>query len=205
MSEPNPNEPTYRDRLRAKALAIATAIVEKDGLAALQARRVARDADCSVGTLYNVFGDMDGLVLALNQTTVRRLGDDLISSFETTEGQPVETRLTALALTYMQFAHESLPLWRAVFEHRLPDGADIPADYKADQARLLALIETIVAAGIADEALRRRAARALFAAIHGIVQLALDQKLADFDPEATEAEIRFVVSAVSNGLARARG
>lgn len=205
MTDPNTSEPTYRERLRAKALAIAAGIVEKDGLAALQARRVAREADCSVGTLYNVFGDMDGLVLALNQTTVRRLGEVLIRSFETSSSSPVETRLTDLALAYMRFAHESLPLWRAVFEHRLPGGVDIPADYRSDQARLLALIETIVAADITDEPLRRRAARALFAAIHGIVHLALDQKLSDFDPEATEAEIRFIVSAVSNGLARAQG
>ena len=205
MSEPTPTEPTYRERLRTKALAIASGIVEKDGLVALQARRVAREADCSVGTLYNVFGDMDGLVLALNQTTVRRLGEALIRSFETASSSPAETRLTDLALTYMRFARENLPLWRAVFEHRLPDGVDIPADYRSDQARLLALIETIVAADIADETLRRRAARALFAAIHGIVHLALDQKLSDFDPEATEAEIRFIVSAVAHGLARAQG
>lgn len=194
----------YRERLRLKALDIATTIIEQDGLAALQARRVAREADCSIGTLYNVFGDMDGLVIALNQTTVRRLGEDLVRSFNATQGSAVESRLTDLALTYMRFAHDNWPLWRAVFEHRLPDGADIPETYRADQARLLALIESIVAEDLADAGLRRRAARALFAAIHGIVQLALDQKLSDFDREATEAEIRFVVSAVSNGLARAQ-
>lgn len=197
-------ERPYRERLRQKAITIAAAIVEREGLAALQARRVSRDADCSVGTLYNVFGDMDGLVIALNQTTVRRLGEDLIRSFTATEGRAVEARLTDLALTYMRFAHDNLALWRAVFEHRLAEGAEIPEEYRADQARLLALIETVVAAEITDDALRRRAARALFAAIHGIVQLALDQKLSGFDRDATEAEIRFVVSAVSNGLARAR-
>lgn len=194
----------YRERLRLKALDIATSIVKQDGLAALQARRVAREADCSIGTLYNVFGDMDGLVIALNQTTVRRLGEDLVRSFNAEQGSAVEGRLTDLALTYMRFAHDNRPLWRAVFEHRLPEGADIPETYRADQARLLALIESIVADDLADTDLRHRAARALFAAIHGIVQLALDQKLSGFDREATEAEIRFVVSAVANGLARAR-
>lgn len=198
-------EPPYRERLHQKALQIATAIVEREGLAALQARRVAVEAGCSVGSLYNVFGDMDGLAVAVNRETVRALGDALVASFASHERQPTEQRLTDLALAYLRFALANLGRWRAVFEHRQLPGSEVPPDYRSDQARLLGLIEAVIAGEVHDAALRRHAARALFAAIHGIIMLALDEKLAQFDRAATESEIRFVVSAVANGLARARG
>lgn len=196
--------PPYRDRLRLKALAIAARIAASEGLAALQARRIATEAGCSVGSLYNVFGDMDGLVVAVNRETVRLLGDALMASFAASEESQVEQRLMQLALTYMHFALDHQNRWRAVFEHRQPDGREVPADYRADQARLLGLIEAVIAGDVTDSSLRRHAARALFAAIHGIIMLALDEKLAHFDREAMESEIRFIVSAAAHGLARAR-
>lgn len=195
-------EPPYRERLRQKALEIAIRIAAGEGLVALQARRIATEADCSVGSLYNVFGDMDGLVIAVNRDTVLLLGDALMASFAATEGRPVEHRLTDLALTYMRFALDHQNRWRAVFEHRQTEGRDVPDDYRADQARLLGLIEAVIAGDVTDAALRRRAARALFAAIHGIIMLALDEKLAHFDREAMESEIRFIVSAAARGLIR---
>lgn len=195
----------FRVELRQKALGIALRIITEEGLAALQARRVAREADCAVGTLYNVFGDMDGLIIAANQDTVHLLGDALIASFETSATAPVEKRLTDLALTYMRFALDHKSRWRAVFEHRLAPGAEVPPAYQSDQARLLALIESIIAGEVTDPQLRQRAARALFAAIHGIIQLAIDEKLAYFDQATTEGEIRFIVTAAANGLARAHG
>lgn len=198
-------EQTFRAELRPKAFNIARAIVTTEGLSGLQARRVAREAGCAVGTLYNLFGDMDGLAIAVNQETVRLLGESLVACFEHHRSAPVETRLTELALTYLRFALDNLHRWRAVFEHRLAAGALVPEDYIQDQARLFALIEDIIASDVAEPALRKRAAHALFAAIHGIVGLALDEKLAYFDRANTEAEIRFIVSATTNGLAHARG
>lgn len=198
-------EQNFRNELRQKAFGLARDIITSEGLAALQARRVAREAGCAVGTLYNVFGDMDGLTIAVNQETVQLLGEDLIASVTASQGQPVEARLTALALTYMRFALDNLNRWRAVFEHRLSERAEVPQAYLDDQAKLLALIEGIIASDVAAPELRQRAARALFAAIHGIIQLAVEEKLAHFDRATTEGEIRFIVSATANGLARARG
>lgn len=190
----------YRQRVRLEALEIARGIVVREGLAALQARRVAKDAKCSVGSLYNVFGDLDGLILALNVETVGALGKTLAASFAMTRRQPTDERLLDLALSYMTFALAHLNLWKAVFEHRLPDNAEVPPTYRADQARLLALIGEIISGEIAGEDVRACAARALFAAVHGIIALSVDQKLGTFDARALEAEIRFIVKAAANGL-----
>jgi AcrR family transcriptional regulator len=190
----------YRERLKTEALAIATRIIAEEGLAALQARRVATEAGCSVGSIYNVFGDLDGLIIAANSATIAMLGNDLAESFKTHAGQPTQARLMDLALAYMRFAIHHLNRWKAVFEHRLMTARDIPESYRADQARLLELIEKIIAAEIPDGALRVHAGRALFASVHGIITLALDAKLQPFNRKSLEQEIRFIVRAAANGL-----
>jgi hypothetical protein len=65
---------------------------------------------------------------------------------------------------------------------------------------LLALIEDALRASIEADEERMRASRALFAAVHGIVALALDGTLGAFDRDETEAQVRFLVDAVSRGL-----
>lgn len=190
----------YREHLREAMLPLAVRIIEKDGLGALQARRVALDAKCSVGSVYNVFGDLDGLIIAANVRTVQDLGSELLSSFRSTTGQAVEARLLHLALAYKNFALNNLNRWRAIFEHRLSGAREVPAEYRADQARLLGLIEAIIADAIADGTTRLHAGRALFSAVHGIIALGIDHKLATYDPVAMEDEIRFIVSAAARGL-----
>jgi len=190
----------FRDRARAEILTLALSIVAKEGLQGLQARRIAREAGCSVGSLYNIFGDLDGLVIAANVETVAALEKALLASFSATEGQPIDARLLDLALAYSRFALENLNLWRAIFAHRLPPNQDVPPSYRADQARLLSLISTIIADEISDRKLRDRAARALFAAVHGIVALAIDSKLEAFEEARMQDEVRFIVKAAAAGL-----
>jgi AcrR family transcriptional regulator len=193
----------FRVRLRQEVIGLAERIVTSEGLPALQARRVAGDAGCSVGTVYNVFGDLDGLIIAVNERTLDLLGEPLTSAFEKNAKHPTAGRLTALALAYMQFAIANQLRWRAVFEHRLPAAREVPEHYRANQARLLSLIEETIAREIPDKDKRSHAARALFAAVHGIIALALDNRMSPFDAGTVEAEIRFIVRAAAAGLADA--
>ncbi len=54
-----------REELHGMALAEAWRIAEAEGLRGLTARRVAREIGYTVGTLYNVFTDLDDLVVQL--------------------------------------------------------------------------------------------------------------------------------------------
>jgi AcrR family transcriptional regulator len=196
----NHTDAPFRDRARTEILTLALSIVAKEGLQGLQARRIAREAGCSVGSLYNIFGDINGLIIASNIETVAALETALLESFSVSEGRPIDDRLLDLALTYCRFALENLNLWRAVFEHRLPPDQEVPLNYRADQARLLSLIAKIIAGEIDDQDLRERAARALFAAVHGIVALAVDSKLGAFEEARMQDEVRFIVKAAAAGL-----
>lgn len=194
------HEESYRDRLKVRLLQAAESVMATEGLAAVQARRIAQDGACSVGTLYNIFGDIDGLILATNERTLHDLGRVLLVAGQRSAGSGLEVRLMALATAYLDFATVNRRRWRAVFEHTLPDTREVPASYQEDRRRLLALIESQLDSTIADAQARSDAAHALFSAVHGIVLLSLDAKLGPFEPAMCERQIRFIIAHVVRGL-----
>ena len=81
--------PTSRVRARSsrRVLEAARALVEAEGLESLSMRRLAAEADVSVRTLYNLFGDKDGLVAALVQQSFAAM-DTVVE--DTSPEDPVE-------------------------------------------------------------------------------------------------------------------
>jgi len=167
-------------------------------LEGLQARRVARGADCSVGTIYNLFGNLDMVIIAANADTLDQLHDELLRS--KTGLSTIDARLTAVASTYLQFAVERTSEWRAVFEHKLTTKTTVPDWYLLKQSELFAVVEEILRPAIAVQDQRIEAARALFSAVHGVISIALDEKLGTFDRHATKRQVRFIVQSISGGI-----
>ena len=196
MSETQP----YRQRLEARMIDIAERLLASDGLDAVQARRVAQEADCSVGTLYNVFGGLDGLIIAANTRSLILLGDKLATAGRGAGQGALEDRLLALALAYRDFALRQNQRWRALFEHRMVPGQQVPDSYRTEQTKLFMLVEECLTGHIADVAERSTAARALFSGVHGIVWLALDDKLGALGPDDSEGQVRFIVKAAARGV-----
>ena len=85
MNVPPRRQP--KERLRGEILTVAEEIVSQDGLSALQARRVASEAGCSVGSIYNAFGDLDELILAVNEATLDLMSVPLSDTFKATLGK----------------------------------------------------------------------------------------------------------------------
>jgi AcrR family transcriptional regulator len=197
-------QPSYREKLKTAMLSVAARILEAEGLEGLQARRVAREAGCSVGTLYNIFASLDELIIAANARTLDDLGRALIVASEASAQGPLEGRLQALALAYLRFAIVHEKSWRAVFEHHMVRGQPVPGWYREAQAKQFTLVEEVLRDAMPEAKTRWRAARALFAAVHGIVALALDRKLGEFNPTETEAQVRIVLTAAAHGLAAVR-
>ena len=195
-----PTDETYRDRLRVRILAASEEVLAQEGLAGVQARKIAGIADCSVGTLYNIFGDIDGLILQTNARTLDELGRLLKTVARRSAKAALATRLNSLAIAYLDFASANQRRWRAVFDHRLPDTATLPESYQADRKQLLELIELQLTHALPDAVARSDAAHALFSAVHGIVIMSLDAKLAPFDPAQCERQIRFLIGWVAIGL-----
>ncbi len=191
----------FRTRLKLRMLQIAERLLEEEGLPGVQARVIAKEADCAVGTLYNIFNGLDGLIVAANTQTLRAFGRAGEAAMRRTGDRPFGDQLEALALAYLDFAVTHSRRWKAVFDHQMSGGESVPAPYRIDQNRLFALIELPLATIIPDPAERASAARSLFAAVHGIVALALDRKLGPFDAAETERQVRFIVDLMARGLA----
>lgn len=190
----------YRNKLKANTLLVAKRIVETEGLSALQARRIAQEAGCSVGTIYNLYDGLDDLIIRVNAGTLENLGTKL-AELETSDATSLADSLTDMALAYLSFALDSQAAWRAVFEHQLAKDKVVPDWYREHQATLFSIVEKKLANVVTDSAQRKMAARALFAAVHGVVSIALDQKLGDFDYAATQAQVKFIVRSAAKGLA----
>lgn len=192
---------TPRPELRDTMLAIAEELLEKEGLAALQARRIAVETGCSVGTVYNAFGNIDELILRANARTLQQLGSRLQATGFGVADKPLEQRLLALALAYLDFATQHKRRWKAVFEHVMSDSGSVPAWYREGQIPLFSTLAAALPDHMASED-RVVASQMLFSAAHGIVVLALDRKLIDnFDAFQTEQQLRLFVRLAAQGLA----
>ena len=182
--------------IRAAALKSAEMIVVEEGLGALNARRVAAEADCSVGTLYNIFGQLDGLIDAVNLTTLRLLAEEVA---EAVAKLPADARreqpLSALAQMYHRFARTHRNRWSALFEHR---GLGPPDKRQQDVEQLL-FARIVSAAGI-DPAKMSQAEsdslRMLLAAIHGVVAFAVNRAIS---PKDAERYVSLIVQAGVRG------
>ncbi|MEL6373822.1 MAG: WHG domain-containing protein [Pseudomonadota bacterium] len=190
----------FRVKQRGKILEIAQATLDEKGLSALQARPIAVEANCAIGTLYNIFGSLDGLILATNATSLRLLLQSVSQALVEVRDQPLEVKLQRLASAYLDFAIAHPNRWRAIFEHQVQSPDQITRDYREQHTALLDLAIDVVGPFIDDESRRAATAYAIFGSIHGIIALALDRKTGDFDHAQTRWQVQRVISLLTQGL-----
>lgn len=170
-------------------------------------RKLAQRIGYSPGTLINVFGSYDQLLLSVNAATLDSLSAQLTlrpaAEQQENKQQPLQ-RLLAYGQSYLQFAEQNRYLWQLLFEHRLPEGEEVP-DWQ--QQRIDGLFHTVEqaltqVAPQANAATVQQAARTIWASVHGVCSLSLDDKLfADSLTDAgamIESLIRNYVMAWSN-------
>ncbi|MEM8838459.1 MAG: TetR/AcrR family transcriptional regulator [Pseudomonadota bacterium] len=159
-----------REELRRLVLDASRKIVEKEGFRGLRARQIARDIGYTIGTLYNIFEDLDDLVMHMNGETLDALYDTC-SDLELT-GDPIAD-LDRLAHNYLEFTQSHAKLWNAVFEHKLPEDRPVPDWFSEKVSMLLAVIERAIAPLFAKEdpeALHQHA-RILWMSLFGMTSL----------------------------------
>jgi AcrR family transcriptional regulator len=142
------------------------------GFARFSAREVAKRIGYSIGTLYNVFGTHDRLILAINTRTFSLWADHLRAGLEGREGD----RIRALVEGYFSFARANPNLWMAIYDHRLPPGAAMPEEYDAERGELTRIVTEEIAAALPEAARAGapRLARSLIATVHGHCTFALN-------------------------------
>ena len=197
--------PRPRDEQRERLIGCAEVAIAESGLAGLRARELARCGGFSLGAIYNLVEDLDELTLLVGQRTMAKLD----AALERAEGQgddnDLGAQLIAWARAYAGFAAEHHELWRALFEFRMARPRDFPDWFATAQMRLFARIEARLAPLVPSldaESLKARA-RALFAAVHGIVALGIEGKLVALPAAAVDAELVAFIETYVAGLQRA--
>jgi AcrR family transcriptional regulator len=186
------------EQLRQLILDAAAAIIEANGLAGLSAREIARRIGYSPGTIYNMFENLDDVVLNVEGRVLDALDERL--SAELDKGGDQTTLVMRLAQAYLSFTSERPKLWNLLFEHYMPGGSDTPPWYQEKLERLMSRVEAAVAPIYPPDAVleRQRAARVLWASVHGITSLSTANKLANV---TTEAAALLVSDLINNYLA----
>ena len=187
-----------RAALRDSLIAHAERRIADDGLANLRARDLAKDAGCAVGAIYNVFGDLNDLVLAVNARTFDRLGAAVAESLAAAPQDPTD-QLIVMSHAYHCFAAEHYHRWRALFDIDRPEGQAAPDWYLTEMGRLFAYIDAPLSVLFPDLSTEDRdlMTRALFSSVHGIILLALNEASAG----VPEAEVDRMISLVLKRLA----
>lgn len=156
-----------REELQSLILDKAWTMVGKGGFESLTARKIGEAVGYAPGTLYNVFGSMDGLYLAVNGCTLDQLFD-ILSSFRT--GKNPTQNMKDMAAAYRAFCRSQRPYWLMLFTHHLPDKARAPQWYQDKIERLFEPLENLLTPLYTAHTDRKRkmAARILWSSVHGL-------------------------------------
>jgi AcrR family transcriptional regulator len=176
-----------KNRRRALLIEIGHDLIASKGLRSLKVRDVAEAADCSIGSVYNEFGDFDGLILTVNRETVQALTAQLLA---VPAEDPVR-QLHGLAEAYLKFATEHANLLRALFEHRMEDDRPFPEDILLMVMQAFALMHEPMVRIWPDRDPEEVAllARTLFSAVHGIISLGLEERMIAVPPEKLRQQL----------------
>ena len=159
--------------MRVMALDAAEALARDGGLPAITARAVAGRIGYAAGTLYNLFENLDGLILALNDRTLERL-ERALDAAPPPSGEPARD-LAALLDIYAAQVDAAPRLWALLIEHSLPGDQSTPEWYRQRIGRLLGRLETALAPALAHRptplatAETAQSARLLWLSVHGLL------------------------------------
>lgn len=188
------NAPYHHGALRDALLAAAERVLEREGLAGLTLRAVAREAGVSHAAPTHHFGDLRGLVSELAAIGFRQFNAAMAAA--DSDAKTVPGKAMARAKTYVAYAQAHPGMYGLMFRTERLDMAR-PALCEAANASFAGLAGSIGAQRhepISADALSLDQAAAIARAwslVHGFTMLLLDGRLSDILrrlPEGTAAE-----------------
>jgi AcrR family transcriptional regulator len=188
------------EELRELIIQAATELIQESGFGGLSAREIARRISYSPGTLYNVFEDLDDLVLTIEG----RLLDQLTSALtDIPPGGDAGDKVRRLAEVYVAFTRGNPKLWNLLFEHHLPAGREVPAWYQQKLEGLMSKVEEALQPLVGEDVdpeMVRRSAKTLWAGVHGITSLSTADKLSIISTDSAGDLLDDLVSTHLAGL-----
>ena len=153
----------------------AEQLIVEQGIQKTSARKIASKIDYSVGTIYNVYKNIDDVFLNLNGRTLDYLLKDLSESFDSMDSAPIKK----IAYSYLEFSQNHSNLWELLFEYRFADDISVPRWYNEKIEKIYSLVGEAINGSlqIDDEQKLKECITVLWSGIHGVCVLSAKGKL----------------------------
>lgn len=187
------------EELRQLILDASQTIVERNGMTGLSAREIARMIGYSPGTLYNIFENLDDVLLTLQ---VQLMGRTLEHMKRVPLGPDREKNVEALAHGYVDFALVNRRMWNLFLAHSLPPGTSVPVLLHDYTNSLIDIVKDQLAP-IAPDASRESLdamARTLWAGLNGITGIAATEKGVYLTPATAQSFAKELTTNFIRGL-----
>ena len=204
----NPAKPAKRKRfepeIREHVIKAATRAIESKGLDGIKARPIAQRAGISVGSIYNLFGDLDELTRIVNGRIYDALYEIERRALEEARrsGKSSRDQMMDLAAAYLEFVETHQSSWNAALTFNRSQSELPPQWYFEKEQALFRIIEDAIATfpGAKDIDTRKNTARALWASIHGIVTVAIADGFLMQPIANVWTQIQIIINAVARSL-----
>ncbi len=151
-------------------------ILEREGYSKLSTRKIASQIGYTVGTLYNVFQNLDDIFVHLNARTL----DTLIQHLNAAVAQDSKVgKVKQLSQAYIDFSRQNFNIWSTLFDYRFNENHQIPKWYNEKITNLYGVVEKsirpLLSAKHQDQT--KEIITVLWSGIHGICILSIKGKL----------------------------
>lgn len=205
------------EEIREQLIAITLGLMDSGGIEAVKARPIAKETGISVGTVYNMFGSIDGLIQETNARILESFATEALEKIapldevrtkrlkagEINDSEALKERLLSFADIYMNFVERFESRWGAMLSYNQGRSVGILSDdYDRQQADLFNFLgKSLVGTNLdTDDSTRRMVARMLWSSVHGIVVLNYVGQASDASRAYTWRQVEVFVSTFVRGV-----
>ncbi|CAN0378792.1 unnamed protein product, partial [Phaeothamnion confervicola] len=189
------------DELRELILGATRRVVEVDGICQPSAREIARAIGYAPGTLYNMFRNLDEILLHVEARIFKELDARIEREVTSKKGREAIRQFTE---AYVGYACENPRLWSLVIRHH-PENTTVVPDWYLELAhaplsRLEKSLERAYPSADADVVAHK--AHLIWAALHGLVQVAMTKKFGALSRPAISSMAQELAENFLSGMAQ---
>jgi TetR/AcrR family transcriptional regulator len=194
----------FREQAREELLAAAGRVFERDGVKEARIDAIAAEAGVSVGTVYNLFGDRDGLVRAVMERGRDAIFARVRGYLEGTGERPFEERLRTVVHLLIGQMRAHWSTLRLLAQQEVPNGCAAggmrpPPDVVRE---IHALLSALVRHGVTSGVLREVDEHVATCSLMGTIRTTIDVDLALGLDAPSEARADAIVELFLEGTAR---
>lgn len=195
-----------KEEVRRRIVDLGHALIAKGGSEALQARIIAKEVGISVGSIYNLVGDMDELHRLVNSELLDELGmvgSSAVQELDDKNVTDLRLRLLALAHAYFDFVERNQKQWAALLAFNRSTTSEATPDWYMVRLEMLfdIISDNLQETTLGEDPHKCKvAARALWSSVHGIVSNSFVGREDALLRESTLEQIDLLISVFVKGL-----